>query len=287
MRARNIKPGFFKNEDLGTADPVLSLLFAGLWCLADRDGLLEDRPARIAAEVFPYRAGVNVDAMLSDLERMGLIQRYRASCLTVDPPLVNGGSTVKTLIKIVKFLDHQTPHKTERKSVLPQPDASSSRNNGALTVDPPLVNVDTGSGTAAPPSDSPCTDSLIPDSPNHDSSIPDSPCKRKPPAAADPRDAIPDSLRTPGFLAAWDTWAAHRRERRQPGYKPTALKSLLAKLAGMGPERAADAIRFSIENNWLSIHEDQRAPPSKSRSVVDQVAKNAQGFIERGGSGPT
>jgi hypothetical protein len=53
MRACNIKPGFFKNEVLGTAVPILSLLFSGLWGLADREGRLEDRPLRIKAEIFP------------------------------------------------------------------------------------------------------------------------------------------------------------------------------------------------------------------------------------------
>ena len=48
-RARNIKPGFFANENLAECDPLARLLFAGLWCLADREGRLEDRPKRIAA----------------------------------------------------------------------------------------------------------------------------------------------------------------------------------------------------------------------------------------------
>ena len=48
-RARNIKPSFFTNELLGTEDPMVSLTFAGLWCLADKEGILEDRPLRIKA----------------------------------------------------------------------------------------------------------------------------------------------------------------------------------------------------------------------------------------------
>lgn len=37
-RARNIKPSFFKNEDLADLNPFDRLLFIGLWCLADREG---------------------------------------------------------------------------------------------------------------------------------------------------------------------------------------------------------------------------------------------------------
>src|SRR5690625_577204 len=55
MRARNIKPGLFKNEILGEADPIYSLLFIGLWTLADKEGRLENRPKRIRAELFPSR----------------------------------------------------------------------------------------------------------------------------------------------------------------------------------------------------------------------------------------
>lgn len=74
-RARNIKPGFFKNEILGVADPLYSLLFEGLWVLADRAGRLEDRPLRIKGEVFPYRDGLDMDAMLNWLQENGFIQR--------------------------------------------------------------------------------------------------------------------------------------------------------------------------------------------------------------------
>lgn len=49
-RSRNIKPGLFKNEVLGVADPIYTILFQGLWVLADREGRLEDRPMRIKAE---------------------------------------------------------------------------------------------------------------------------------------------------------------------------------------------------------------------------------------------
>lgn len=77
-RARNIKPALFKNEVLGVADPLLTLLFEGLWLLADRDGRLEDRPLRIKAEVFPYRDGLDMGSMLAWLSDEGFIVRYSA-----------------------------------------------------------------------------------------------------------------------------------------------------------------------------------------------------------------
>ena len=107
MRARNIKPGLFKNEVLGCADPLLTLLFEGLWCMADREGRLEDRPLRIKAEIFPYRELPDINGYLTQLERMGFIRRYKVK--------------EAALIEVLNFKRHQSPHHTEKKSELPAP----------------------------------------------------------------------------------------------------------------------------------------------------------------------
>ena len=74
-RSRNIKPGFFTNEDLVELDFATRLLFAGLWTLADRDGRLEDRPKKIKMSLFPADS-VDVDHMLDALRQTSLIKRY-------------------------------------------------------------------------------------------------------------------------------------------------------------------------------------------------------------------
>ena len=74
-RARLLKPSFFTNDALGEIEPLGRLLFAGLWCLADRDGRLHDRPKRIKAEVLPYD-DVDVDRLLTVLEERSFIVRY-------------------------------------------------------------------------------------------------------------------------------------------------------------------------------------------------------------------
>ena len=104
-RARNIKPALFRNEVLGVADPLYTLLFQSLWLLADREGRLEDRPIRIKADTFPYRDGLNVDAMLSWLHDNGFIIRYQ--------------SRENRYIQIVNFAKHQNPHKNEAVSEIP------------------------------------------------------------------------------------------------------------------------------------------------------------------------
>lgn len=106
-RARNIKPGLFRNEILGIADPLYTILFEGLWVLADREGRLEDRPLRIKADIFPYRDGLSMDSMLDWLAANGFIVRYE----------VNGAK----YIEILNFKKHQNPHKNETESEIPAP----------------------------------------------------------------------------------------------------------------------------------------------------------------------
>jgi len=105
MRTRNIKPGFFKNEHLAECSPHARLLFAGLWCIADRSGRLEDRPLRIHAEVFPFEPSLKIDKLLEELESHQFITRY----------LAEG----KKVVAVVKFQGHQNPHPKETYSDLP------------------------------------------------------------------------------------------------------------------------------------------------------------------------
>lgn len=105
-RARNLKPGFFKNEELGECNPLVRLFFAGLWCEADRRGILEDRPKRLKAELMPYD-DIDPDTALEELERRGFIERYE----------VDG----TRCILIVNFERHQNPHRDEKASTLPAP----------------------------------------------------------------------------------------------------------------------------------------------------------------------
>ena len=117
-RARFLKPGFFKNESLAelrppaetTATPAPSfavrLLFEGLWLLADRAGRLEDRPKRIAAELFPYDV-VDVAGLLEVLDQAGFIRRY-------------GAGDGQLYISIVTFAKHQHPHVREPASTDPR-----------------------------------------------------------------------------------------------------------------------------------------------------------------------
>lgn len=158
-RSRNIKPGFFKNYELADCGPYAQLLFAGLWCLADKDGKLEDKPRLIKAELFPYY-DVDVNRELTVIERLKFIYRFQVDGIKV--------------IQIANFKKHQKPHHTEKASTLPDYVESEIYEEvlyneykdleceNILTVDSPLDNREYLA-------DSLNTDSLIPDSLNTDS----------------------------------------------------------------------------------------------------------------------
>lgn len=120
MRARNIKPGFFKNEDLAECSLFARLLFIGLWGMADREGRLEKRPLRIKAEIFPYDS-LDINGELTVLERRRFVQTYSVDGIEY--------------LQILGFKKHQTPHHTEARSKLPE-----MTEENKVTVNSPLSN---------------------------------------------------------------------------------------------------------------------------------------------------
>jgi hypothetical protein len=115
-RTRSLRPGFFKNEQLCGLPPLVRLLFAGLWTLADRDGRLLDRPKLIKSELFPYDT-LDVDRALSRLAACGFIMRYERDG--------------QRCIQVHNWHKHQRPHPREDVSVVPAPEGY---------VVPPVVN---------------------------------------------------------------------------------------------------------------------------------------------------
>ena len=105
-RARNIKPAFFKNENLAELPFETRLLFIGLWSLADKAGRLEDRPKRVKMELFAAD-DVDVDTCLSQL------------AAGTDPFLIRYEANGKRLLQIVHWDKHQRPHHQEKESELP------------------------------------------------------------------------------------------------------------------------------------------------------------------------
>lgn len=139
-RARNIKPGFFTNEELVELPFATRLLFIGLWTIADREGRLEDKPKRIKMHLFPAD-DIDIDGALNALQTSGFVRRYQAA-----------GAQ---FIQVLAFRKHQNPHKDEKASLIPAPGG-----HDASTVQAPCEY-------GGNPADSPIPDSLPlnPDSP--------------------------------------------------------------------------------------------------------------------------
>ena len=228
MRARNVKPALFKNELLATSDPLHTWIFQGLWCLADREGRLEDRPRRIHLEINPGRAYEGTEAALAWLAQHGFVIRY-----------AHGGGQ---FIQIVNFTKHQNPHMREPASTISPPGASTEQasdiathtiahESDSSTVQAPYSN---GAGPALSPS-------LIPDSSLSE--------RESPPAGLD--------------LEVWNRWEAYKREIRKP-IKPASLLAAQRKLAGYGSDQGA-VVEYSIAQGYTGLWEPKAGSNGKPK----------------------
>lgn len=148
-RIRYLKPEFFTDEDLAELPFQTRLMYAGLWCHADKAGRLENRPKYLKAMIFPYDT-IDVEKQLSMLSngkganKAPFIQRYE----------IEG----KQYIQILSWNKHQVPHHTEKESIIPDPppitplkekekdkdkgaSPDAELSNGSITVKEPLKKV--------------------------------------------------------------------------------------------------------------------------------------------------
>lgn len=153
-RARNIKPGFFINEELADLSFQDRLVFIGLWTLADFKGCLEFKPRRIKASIMPYDE--------CDIEQAGL-NLAQARFIRIYSVLG------QRYIKINNFVKHQRPHKNEIEagSEVPdddQADVVTDTNIGTYEKSPNNSELSPIKSVSVVP----LTDSLLPltDSPN-------------------------------------------------------------------------------------------------------------------------
>lgn len=131
-RARNIKHGFFTNDEIAALEPLARLLFIGLWTIADREGRLLDRPKKIKAELLPYDK-CDADNLLDSLNNARFIRRYRPG-----------------YIQIVNFTKHQSPHFKESPSLIPAPgEPETDPVQAVLIPDTGLLIPDTGNSHAS------------------------------------------------------------------------------------------------------------------------------------------
>lgn len=212
-RSRNIKPSFFTNDQLAEVTHATRLLFIGLWNLADREGRLEDRPAKIRAQLFPFEQ-CDVDAMLAALEAHDFIKRYTVGDVRC--------------IQVVNFGKHQSPHFKEAPSSLPAPvlpETSTVQARDVSQASTGQASVSTEASLGHAP-EIPVRAALIPDSgfPLPDSGlliadsgllIADSPSPQKntAPAAKNPRTSADEKTESAARTAP--AWAAYSNAYQQ------------------------------------------------------------------------
>ena len=124
MHTRYIKPDFFKDEDLADLEAVTRIVYAGLWCMADREGRLDDRPERIKAEILPY----DKTDIVTQLDILAKPKRNSKI-----PFIIRYQVNNQKYIQILKWGSHQSPHKSEADSKIP-PITSDTK------IDPTVYN---------------------------------------------------------------------------------------------------------------------------------------------------
>lgn len=126
MRARNIKPGLYKNAELAECSIEARFLAPGLWMLADKEGRLADRTKQIKGEVFPYD-NVDIERLLIELVKCGHIIRYEVG--------------EQRFIQICKFKEHQRPHSNEKDSIIPPIQQEVNKTNKLLLTKVESVSI--------------------------------------------------------------------------------------------------------------------------------------------------
>jgi hypothetical protein len=223
--------------------------------LADREGRLEDRPKRIKGELLRFD-GPDMEPLLAELaarkdaQGVPFIVRYRNS---------DGA-----FIQISKFTTHQSPHYSEKASVIkpPAPPESDGNDAGKPLREPPDDSGNSGGikGGSQPP------DSLIPDS-----LIPDSGKER---TAA--------SARKPDFQMAGfgEFWAHYPRKGKKPSAEeawsvlapdPDLRITILASLEDWKQSRQwSDKNFIPLPEKWLKNRQWEDDVPRETVPVAQQ-----------------
>ena len=93
-RKRMIDPDFWIDSDIAELPFAGRLLYIGLWNFADDRGVLPYQPKQIRAQIFPYDAGIEVEALLEQLMKLGKLTVFE----------VDGSQ----FLYVKNFLRHQT-----------------------------------------------------------------------------------------------------------------------------------------------------------------------------------
>ena len=255
-RARNIKPSFFQNEQLGELNPIDRLAFIGMWTIADYKGCIEFRPKRLKIQLMPYD-NCDMELIAINLDKSGLIRLYSINNVRY--------------IKIINFEKHQNPHKNERDAGSDIPDylEESIEINELQNIQ---INPDKN-GSDRADSLFPLTDSLKPITESKNNSGDESPeflnCvadeKSKPSSkqvAFNAREFLASNGATFKYI---DDWFKVRKTKKAANTE-TAMKMFCKEVEKSGI-LIDQALEMCIVGNWQSFKADwvkgKVIPPAK------------------------
>jgi hypothetical protein len=193
-RIRTIKPEFFTSEDIVALTPLARLLYVALWCEADKEGRMVWKPKTFKMRYMPADQVV-IEDLCDELLKTGLVVLYG-----------NGFAYVP------QFKRHQHLNPRETDSVLPDPDASSTR---APRVKHATVTLETRDSDAQGGREGKGKERNTPQT---------------------PQGGSPGS---PGFLRFWSAWPKHPRKEAKGKCLEAWLKA--------GAELQADLIVEHVE----------------------------------------
>jgi hypothetical protein len=232
MRIRTIKPEFFKHDGIAALDPLTRILFIGLWCMADCQGRLEDRPARIKVEVLPYD-NFDVEAALASLAEQNFVVRYSADGIS--------------LIQVVSFSEHQriTGKEAESTSRFPAPQEVKSGKRRGTTVKQRGNNGETPETTGR-------------EGKGRETEGTGNEAAHAASASEQDVVEVPLLLNTPDFKNIWARWIDIRKKSKSRPRTPWPdfFAEQLKWLERLGSaEAATESVSQSIRNGWQGLFE--------------------------------
>lgn len=248
-RARNIKPGLYANEDLAECSIWARYVFPGLWMLADREGRLEDRPKKIKAALLPFDSQ-EMEPLLEELRARKFILRYTIDGLRY--------------IQITRFKEHQSPHYSEKVSVIkPPPLSDIEAHLDSSHQDKPEKKVRIKRGSQPP-------DSLIPDSLIADCLIPDSGL-----LIADPLQNPSGATSSQPAESGVETWAAYANAYLDR-YANMPVRNAKTNAHMLQLVKRVGALQAPLVAAWYLRSE--RATYVQSRHSTDLLVRDCEGL---------
>lgn len=244
-RIRTVKPEFFTSEQVMDCSTTARLLFIGMWCFCDDQGVHPASARTLKAEVFPGddMPVEAVQAMVDELLSVGLLVGYES-----------GGKPYW----YVTGWSHQRIEKPNRKHPSP-PGTEPELDDQSTTSRRPFDDHSTPEGKGKEGKGKEKSVNPAPKSARFD----------------------PTSLALPDGLPAdkWAEWLAYRRQRRWSMAEPTARKQLefLTECLARG-QPPGDVIDASIRNGWQGLFPLKDSKNGSSRADrLDAVAAELTG----------